>query len=77
MKYFCDKIEGGIYVTSFSSIQYWSNSEYWPLKRTQSGNIHYVILDVHVKWQSAQNFPFTVFIIQIMWGVIVIVINPL
>ena len=28
------------YVTSFSSILYWSNSEYWSQKQTQSGIIH-------------------------------------
>ena len=44
-------------VTSFSSIPYCRNSEYWPQKQTQSGNIHSIILDVHVDWQSTQNFP--------------------
>ena len=43
-------------ITSFSSIPYWSNSEYWPQKQSQSGNIHSITLDVHVSWQSAQNF---------------------
>ena len=33
-----------IYVTSFSSISYWSNSKYWPQKHIQSGNIHYFTL---------------------------------
>ena len=47
-----------IYVTSFSSIPYWSSSKYWPQKQSQSGNIHSIILDVHVSWQSTQNFPF-------------------
>ena len=32
---------------------YWSNSEYWPQKWSQSGNIHSIIVDVHVSWQSA------------------------
>ena len=38
-----------IYITSSSSILYWSNSEYWTQKRIQSGNIHSIISDVHVK----------------------------
>ena len=40
------------------------NSEYWSQKQTQSENIHSIILDVHVDWQSAQKFPVqsTVFI---------------
>ena len=44
-------------VTSFSSISYWGNSECRSQKQAQSGNIHSIILDVHVGWQSAQNFP--------------------
>ena len=47
-----------INVTSFSSISYWSNREYWTQKCTQIGNIHSIILDVYVEKQSAQNFPF-------------------
>ena len=35
-----------IYVTSFSSISYWSNSEYWSQKHTQSGNIHFILFIV-------------------------------
>ena len=46
-----------MYVTSFLSISYWSNSEYWSQKQAQSRNIHSMILVVHVGWQSAQNFP--------------------
>ena len=42
-----------INVTSFSSISYWSNTEYWPQKHTQSGNINSIILDVHAVKQSA------------------------
>ena len=38
----------GIFVTSFFSISYRSNIEYWTQKRTQSESIHYTILDVHV-----------------------------
>ena len=34
------------------------NSRYWPQKHVQSGNIHSMILDVYVEWQSAQNFLF-------------------
>ena len=41
-------------VTSFSNISYKSNSEYWSQKQTQSWNIHSIILDVYVGWQSAQ-----------------------
>ena len=37
-----------IFVTSFSSIPYCSNSEYWTQKHTQSENIHSITLDVHV-----------------------------
>ena len=37
----------GIYVTSFSSILYWSNIEYWTKKHTQSGNIHYYQQALH------------------------------
>ena len=37
-----------MYVTSFSSISYRSNGEYWTQKRTQSESIHSVILDVYV-----------------------------
>ena len=55
-----------INVTSFSSIPYWRNSEYWTQKRTQSGNIHSIILDVHVAKQSAQNI-FTTRIRAIIW----------
>ena len=44
-------------VTSFSSISYFRNSEYWSQKHTQSGNIHSIILDIHVVRQSAHNFP--------------------
>ena len=51
-----------LYVTSFSSISYWSNSDYWPQKHVQSGNIHSKILDVYVERQSAQNFPFLLFL---------------
>ena len=43
-------------VTSFSSFIE-ENSEYWPQKRTQPGNIHFKILDIHVGRQSAPNFP--------------------
>ena len=43
-----------IYVTSFSSIPYCSNSEYWSQKRAQSGNIHSLIFYVRGGWQSAQ-----------------------
>ena len=46
-----------IEATSFSSIPYWSNSEHWSQKLTQSGNIHSILLDVYDGWQSAQNFP--------------------
>ena len=42
-----------MYVTSFYSSSYWSNSEYWSQKRTQSGNIQSIILDVHAVKQSA------------------------
>ena len=35
------KPKWNIYVTSFSSISHWSNSEYWTQKCTQSGNIQY------------------------------------
>ena len=48
-----------INVTSSSSISYGSNSEYWP----QSGNIYSIILDVYVERQSAQNFPFLLFLL--------------
>ena len=41
-----------IYVTSFSSISYWSNNEYWTQKHTQSDNIHSIPLDVHVEKKS-------------------------
>ena len=41
-----------INITSFSSISYWSNSEYWIQKHMQNGNIHFIILDVHVDRQS-------------------------
>ena len=51
-----------LYVTSFSSISYWSNSDYWPQKHVQSGNIHSKILDVYVERQSAQNFIFLPFL---------------
>ena len=45
-----------INVASFSSISYGSNSEYWTQKRTQSENIHYIILDVHAVKQSRAHF---------------------
>ena len=32
----------------------WSNSEYWTQKCIHSGNIHSIILDVHVEKQRAQ-----------------------
>ena len=51
-------VDNKLNITSFSSISYWSNSEYWPQKCAQSGNIHSIILDVHVGRQSAKNFPF-------------------
>ena len=38
-----------INVTSFSSILYYSNSEYWTQKHAQSGNIHSIILDIYVE----------------------------
>ena len=38
----------GKYVTSFSSISYCSNSEYWCQKCIQKHDIHSIILDVHV-----------------------------
>ena len=47
-----------INVTSFSSIPYCSNSEYWTQKRTQSESIHSIILDVHVLKAEHQNSPF-------------------
>ena len=47
-----------MHVTSFSSISYCSNSEYWPQKHVQNGKIHSKMLDVYVEWQSAQNFLF-------------------
>ena len=47
-----------MYVTSFFRISYWSNSEYRTQKCIQSENIHSIILDVHVKRPSTQNFPF-------------------
>ena len=46
------------HVTSFSSISYRSNDEYWSQTQVQSGNIHSTILDVHAGWQNAQNFPY-------------------
>ena len=42
-----------IYVTSFTE----ENCDYWSQKQTRNGNIHPIILDVHVGWQSAQIFP--------------------
>ena len=45
----------------FLSIQYWSNSEYWSQKRTQSGNIHPTELDDYVVKQSGQNLSFISF----------------
>ena len=47
-----------IHVSSFSSISYWNNREYWTQKGTQSRNIHSIILDVQVEKQIAQNSPF-------------------
>ena len=41
-----------------TSISNWNNSEYWTQKRTQNGNIHSEIFDVHAEKQSMQNFPF-------------------
>ena len=46
----------GVFVTSFSSISYCSNIEYWSQKQAQSGNIHSIIFD-HVGRQRAQHFP--------------------
>ena len=46
------------FVTNFSSILYWSNSEYWSQKQAQRWNIHAIILNVHVGWQSAQKLSF-------------------
>ena len=43
-----------ININSFSSISYWSNSEYWAQKQVQSGNFNSTILDVHVGCQSSQ-----------------------
>ena len=40
-----------INLTSFSIIPY---SEYWSQKWAQSGNIHSMILDFHVGWQSSE-----------------------
>ena len=45
-------------VTSFYSISYCSNSEYWTQKHTQNESIHSVILDVYVLKAEHQNFPF-------------------
>ena len=47
-----------INVTSFSSISYYSNSEYWTQKSTHSESIHSVILDVYVLKAEHQNSPF-------------------
>ena len=47
-----------IYVTSFSSISYYSNSEHWTQKCAQNGNVHSIILDVNDESQSVQNPPF-------------------
>ena len=47
-----------VYVTSFSSIPYCSKRENWTQKRTQSENIHSIILDVHVLKAERQNSPF-------------------
>ena len=52
------KFFSSVYVTSSSSILNCSNSEHWSKKRTQSGSIHSIILDVYADRQSAQNFPF-------------------
>ena len=46
----------GIYEChQFLRISYWSNSEHWSQKRTQSGNIHSTKLDVYAVKQSALN----------------------
>ena len=50
--------KGWMNVTSFSSISYFSNSEYWTQKRAQSESIHSTILDVHVLKAERQNSPF-------------------
>ena len=47
-----------IHVTSFFSFTE-ENSEYWPQKRTKSGNIYSIILDVRVGRQSAQTYYLT------------------
>ena len=52
------KIQASIHVTSFYSISYWSNSEYWFQKHAQSRNIRFIILDVCVERQRAQNLSF-------------------
>ena len=44
-----------MFVTSFSSISYCSNSEYWTQKCIQSESIHSIILDVHVLKAERQN----------------------
>ena len=49
-----DEVTKIMYVTSFSSISHWGNSEYWTQERTQSGNIHSTISDVHAEKQSSQ-----------------------
>ena len=63
-----------IYVTSFSSISYWCNSENWTKKRTQSESIHSIILDVHVwKAEHLWNLEYTswglVFWARIIWSI--------
>ena len=55
-----------IHVTSFTSFSYWSNSEYWTQKRTQSKNIHYIILDVHVDRLSALH---SIFLQRSFWDI--------
>ena len=51
-----------ISVTSFFSILYCSNSEYWPQKHAQCENTHSKILDVYVERQSAQKFIYLLFL---------------
>ena len=59
-------IQDSVYVTSSSSISYCSNSEYWSQKFAQSGNIHSITLDV--ERQSAQKFPFLLFLCKLGKG---------
>ena len=47
-KYYYCSPASTIHVTSFSSISYWSNSEHWTQKGTQSDSIHSIILNVIV-----------------------------